>query len=267
MSKVPYWRSAALAILAASTALAAVPAQAQDGRGGWRDRTQQGESRSDSGAGEQPRWQPREGGDWRARIQARQEQRAAQAQPQDQARSVEQDGLRRDRADESRQSWRGGERATGSWRDERRWSDRDRADRTYRGGVGDRARQDWRGGYRGDQYGGYAYRNDYRRDRGWDNNWRRDRRYDWQGYRGNNRQVYSLGRYYAPYRDYSNRRLGVGLFVQPLFYSHRYWIADPWQYRLPEVDGPYRWVRYYDDVLLIDTYSSRVVDVIYDFFW
>jgi len=26
-------------------------------------------------------------------------------------------------------------------------------------------------------------------------------------------------------------------------------------------------VRYYDDVLLIDTYTGQVVDVIYDFFW
>ena len=31
--------------------------------------------------------------------------------------------------------------------------------------------------------------------------------------------------------------------------------------------GPYRWVRYYDDVLLVDIYSGEVVDVIYDFFW
>ena len=31
--------------------------------------------------------------------------------------------------------------------------------------------------------------------------------------------------------------------------------------------GPYRWVRYYDDVLLVDVYSGEVVDVIYDFFW
>ena len=31
--------------------------------------------------------------------------------------------------------------------------------------------------------------------------------------------------------------------------------------------GPYRWVRYYDDVLLVDIYSGEVVDVIHDFFW
>ncbi|WP_409574764.1 RcnB family protein [Sphingopyxis sp. PET50] len=31
--------------------------------------------------------------------------------------------------------------------------------------------------------------------------------------------------------------------------------------------GGYRWVRYYNDALLVDTYSGEVVDVIYDFFW
>ena len=50
-------------------------------------------------------------------------------------------------------------------------------------------------------------------------------------------------------------------------YGNRYWINDPWQYRLPEAYGPYRWVRYYDDALLVDIYSGEVVDVMYDFFW
>ena len=58
-----------------------------------------------------------------------------------------------------------------------------------------------------------------------------------------------------------------GYFLDELFYGQNYWIADPWQYRLPEVYGPYRWVRYYDDALLVDIYSGEVVDVIYDFFW
>lgn len=31
--------------------------------------------------------------------------------------------------------------------------------------------------------------------------------------------------------------------------------------------GPVRWIRYYDDVLLIDTRDGYVVDVIYDFFY
>jgi hypothetical protein len=55
--------------------------------------------------------------------------------------------------------------------------------------------------------------------------------------------------------------------LDSLFFGQNYWISDPFYYRLPEVYGPYRWVRYYDDALLVDIYSGQVVDVIYDFFW
>ena len=61
--------------------------------------------------------------------------------------------------------------------------------------------------------------------------------------------------------------MNVGFRLQNLFYGSRYQINDPWRYRLPPVYGPYRWIRYYDDVLLVDSYDGRVVDVIYDFFW
>lgn len=52
----------------------------------------------------------------------------------------------------------------------------------------------------------------------------------------------------------------------PLFVED-YWIDDPWTYRLPEVYGPYRWVRYYNDALLVDVDSGEVIDVIHDIFW
>ena len=59
----------------------------------------------------------------------------------------------------------------------------------------------------------------------------------------------------------------MGVYLDSLFYSNRYWIGDPYYYRLPPAYGPYRWVRYYDDALLVDIYSGEVVDVIYDVFW
>ena len=62
-------------------------------------------------------------------------------------------------------------------------------------------------------------------------------------------------------------KLGIGFYLDTLFYSSRYWIDDPWTYRLPEVYGPYRWIRYYDDALLVDIYTGEVVDVIPNFFW
>ena len=121
------------------------------------------------------------------------------------------------------------------WRDAGRWRDNGR----------------WHGG-------------DYRR---WDNGWRHDNRYDWHGWRDNHRDWYRLGRYYPPYRGWSYRRLSVGFVLDALFWSDDYWIADPFYYRLPPAYGPYRWVRYYDDALLVDTYTGQVVDVIYGVFW
>jgi Nickel/cobalt transporter regulator len=108
--------------------------------------------------------------------------------------------------------------------------------------------------------------NDNRVDR-WSHSWRNDRRYDWRGHRDRYRSYYSPGRYYAPYRGHSYRRFGIGITIGSGFYGSRYWINDPWYYRLPAAHGPYRWVRYYDDVLLIDIRNGRVVDVINNFFW
>ena len=104
-------------------------------------------------------------------------------------------------------------------------------------------------------------------DNGWRNQWRADNRYAWRDWRGEHRDAFHIGNYYAPYRDAYYSRLGIGFVLDPVFFGDRYWIYDPWTYHLPPAWGPYRWVRYYDDVLLVDTYTGQVVDVIYDFFW
>ncbi len=75
------------------------------------------------------------------------------------------------------------------------------------------------------------------------------------------------GRYYSPYRSHRYSRINIGFRLDNLFFGSRYYINDPWRYRLPDVYGPYRWVRYYNDVVLVDIYNGEVVDVIYDFFW
>ena len=46
-----------------------------------------------------------------------------------------------------------------------------------------------------------------------------------------------------------------------------YWINDPWRYRLPPAGYGQRWVRHYDDVLLIDTRRGVVLRVINSFYW
>ena len=126
-------------------------------------------------------------------------------------------------------------------------------------------RHNYREGYRDGRRADNRYGNDYRR---WDNRaWRNDNRYDWYRYRASNHSLFRLGRYYSPYRGYNYSRISIGFRLGSLFYSNRYWINDPWQYRLPDVYGPYRWIRYYNDALLVDIYSGEVVDVINNFFW
>ena len=125
-------------------------------------------------------------------------------------------------------------------------------------------RRDWRQDRRED---GRDYRQDRRQANSWNRQWRNDRRYDWQNWRSSNRSIFSSSRYYAPYRNHRYSRLSIGLTLGSLFYSNQYWLSDPWQYRLPPAPYGTQWVRYYDDVLLIDVYTGEVVDVIYDFFW
>jgi len=72
---------------------------------------------------------------------------------------------------------------------------------------------------------------------------------------------------YVGPRGWTYRRYRAGVRIAPVFYSQRYWISDPWRYRLPYASGFTRWVRYGDDVLLIDTRRGIILDIIPDFFW
>jgi Ni/Co efflux regulator RcnB len=100
----------------------------------------------------------------------------------------------------------------------------------------------------------------------WSHDWRRDHRYDWRSHRSHHRSLFRLGHYYDPY-GWNYRRWSIGYSLWPSYYGSNYWLNDPWQYRLPPAYGPYRWVRYYDDALLVNIYDGQVVDVIYNFFW
>lgn len=102
--------------------------------------------------------------------------------------------------------------------------------------------------------------------RQWHRDWRADPRYDWHSYRERNRFLFNLGNYRDPF-GWRYRRLDVGLRLWPDHYSARYWLDDPWRYRLPPAHPGTRWVRYHGDVLLVDTLSGEVVDVIHDIFW
>lgn len=135
---------------------------------------------------------------------------------------------------------------------------------------------DWRNnGNRGNDWRGNAGRNDNRyTDRGgnnrgaWNRDWRGDNRYDWSRRRQYDRNAFHLPRYYAPHGwNYGYRRFTIGFTLNAGLFANNYWIEDPYYYGLPEAYGPYRWVRYYNDALLVDIYSGEVVDTVYDIFW
>ncbi len=100
----------------------------------------------------------------------------------------------------------------------------------------------------------------------WRTNWRNDRRYDWRDHRRNHRSLFHVGVYFDPF-GWGYQRYNVGWRLWPSYYSSNYWLNDPYMYRLPYAPWPYKWVRYYDDALLVDTMSGQVVDAIYGFFW
>ena len=106
----------------------------------------------------------------------------------------------------------------------------------------------------------------YDATRRWADSWRSDRRYDWRGHRQRYSSLFHFGFYNDPF-GWGYRPFSIGWRMWPSYYSHSYWLNDPWQYRLPYAPAGYRWIRYYDDVILVDTWDGQVVDVIRNFFW
>ncbi len=129
---------------------------------------------------------------------------------------------------------------------------------TNRRGQMREAAREWMGERRRDYRDG-----NYNR---WSRNWHNDRRYDWRRWRDRNRSAFRLGFYYDPF-GWNYRRWSIGSFLYPSYFGSRYQLNDPWQYRLPPAYGPYRWVRYWDDALLVNVYTGEVVEVMHNFFW
>jgi len=94
---------------------------------------------------------------------------------------------------------------------------------------------------------------------------RREYREDWRDYRRAHPDAYRGPGYVGP-RGYRYRAVPVGYRFQPTYYDRRYWI-DPVRYHLRPVVGPQRWVRYGNDVVLVDTRTGSVVEVNNGFFY
>lgn len=250
------WQSERVQAQAQAQAQAPAQARLQDRTG---DRGQWG--RPDQDRGERPNWQSRNP----AYTDAN---RNPAYQPQvQQDRRVDNDrrddrGAQWSRNDQNR--WGRGDQRGG---DQRGWDQRGWDQRAWQGNRGDWDRnRAWNGNrsYYSGNRNAYGNNGNYRQ---WNNDWRRDRRYDWYSYRNSNRNFFRGGFYGAPFRGYSYSRLGIGIFLGSAFYDQRYWINNPGYYHLPPHYGSYRWVRYYDDAILVDIYTGEVVDAIYDFYW
>ncbi len=225
------------------------PAQSRD----WGDRGRNRPEPSPAPVpGEERAWGNR--GGWRDRPEPSPMPRPGPAGPS---------GVRVDRQNAGPDTWRDGRQ---QWRDQQRRDQRWRDDDRRRREDQDRWRRnygDWRD--QNNQAYGFAERRAWADQ--WNRSWRGDRRYDWMGWRSLNRGVYHLPRYYGPNGGYGYQRFSSGVILEPMFFGQNYWLDDPYSYRLPPAYGPYRWVRYYNDAVLVDLRSGLVVDIVYDIFW
>ena len=93
-----------------------------------------------------------------------------------------------------------------------------------------------------------------RRDR---HDMRQDRRFDGR----NMRHSHSV--YVAPYRNWNYRPVTVGYRLQPSFYGSRYYISDYGMYNLRAPSRWQQWIRYGNDLLLVNTRTGRVLEVVH----
>jgi Ni/Co efflux regulator RcnB len=111
---------------------------------------------------------------------------------------------------------------------------------------------------RGDRYVQRHDRRDLRRDR------RAERNYSYDRHNGRH---HSRVAYVAPYSSWSYRPVTVGYRLRPVFYSPRYYISDYGYYGL-RVPPPWeRWIRYGNDLLLVNLRTGRVLQVIHYRYW
>ena len=93
---------------------------------------------------------------------------------------------------------------------------------------------------------------------------RQEYKEDWREYRQKNRRAFQATRFNAPFRY---RTFNTGVSIGASYYAPRYRVSNYANYRLPNPGRYQTYVRHYNDVLLVNTYSGEVVDVIHDFFW
>lgn len=97
---------------------------------------------------------------------------------------------------------------------------------------------------------------------------RRQLRQDRRELRRDRRHLRRHVAYVAPYRRWRYRPVTVGFRLQPVFYGPRYYIVDYGIYHLrPPIHRWLRWIRYGDDLLLVNIRTGRVLRVVHYRYW
>ena len=73
--------------------------------------------------------------------------------------------------------------------------------------------------------------------------------------------------YVAPYRDWRYRPVTIGYQLRPGFYGSRYYISDYGRYHVRAPGRFQRWIRYGDDLVLVNVRTGRVLQVIHYRYW
>ena len=84
-------------------------------------------------------------------------------------------------------------------------------------------------------------------------------------YRGQHFASFRVGRYRWP-RGYGYRRYAIGYRLPPIFWIPDYYIFDYSDYGVEPPPGGFQWVRYGPDLLLINTGTGDVANVVYGAF-
>lgn len=93
---------------------------------------------------------------------------------------------------------------------------------------------------------------------------RQNYRDDVRDYRRSHPKVYARGTWRAPFRYHPWK---PGVSIGRSYFAPRYYIANPAYYRLPAPGRNMRWIRHYDDVVLVNIRTGMVVDVYRGFFF
>lgn len=91
---------------------------------------------------------------------------------------------------------------------------------------------------------------------------RRDIREERREYNDARRELRQDRRDWRDARYYDRRYVRPGVRVYSSYYTPRYYVARPWDYRLPRAQRHQRWVRHGRDFLLIDVRNGYVRRVI-----